>query len=83
MYGRNFDVLVDIRAMNNFFIKKATKYLNLKVGIERELIVFKAINSSMKALTRILRNMQVKIGSWFGKLDLRVIEMDDHAMVLG
>ena len=26
---------------------------------------------------------QVKVGSWFGKLDLRVVDMDDHSMVLG
>ena len=25
----------------------------------------------------------MKVGSWFGKLDLRVVDMDDHFMVLG
>lgn len=56
--------------------------MKLKARMERELSVFKAINSSMKALTSIQRDTQVEVGSWFRKLDLRVIEMDDHAMVL-
>lgn len=25
----------------------------------------------------------MRVGSWFGKLDLRVVDMDDHSMVLG
>lgn len=23
------------------------------------------------------------MGSWFGKLDLRIVDLDDHSMVLG
>jgi len=25
----------------------------------------------------------VRVGSWFGKLDLRIVDMDDHSMVMG
>ena len=25
----------------------------------------------------------MRVGSWFGKLDLRIVDLDDHSMVLG
>jgi len=37
----------------------------------------------MKAVTGVMENTQVRVGSWFGRLDLRVIDMDDHSIVLG
>jgi len=55
----------------------------LKDVIERDLSDFKVINSQMKVVTSILKDTQVKVGFWCKNLDLRVIEMDDHAMVLG
>jgi len=58
-------------------------YFGKKVEVERELSDFKAINSTMKVVTCVLKNTQATVGSWFGKLDLMVIDMDDHAMVLG
>jgi len=43
--------------------------------MEREWSAFKG------AIDGVLENTQVKVGSWFGKLDLRVVDMDDHSMV--
>ena len=51
--------------------------------MEREWSDFKAVNSTIRAVDGVLKNTQVKVGSWFGKLDLRVVDMDDHSMVLG
>lgn len=49
----------------------------------REWSAFKAINSTMKVVIGVMENTQVRVGSWFGKLDLRFIGLDDHSMVLG
>ena len=51
--------------------------------MEKELSAFKAVNSRMKAVTGVMKGTHVRVGSWFGKIDLRVIDMDDHSMVLG
>lgn len=50
MCARNFVVLVDTGATNIFLRKKTTKYLKLKVEMERELSAFNSINSSMKVV---------------------------------
>jgi len=28
-----------------------------------------------------MKSTHVRVGSWFGKIDLRVIDMDDHSMM--
>ena len=83
IHGKNFATLVDMGATHSFLSKKATSYFgNKKVEFKKELSAFKAINYGMEVVTYVLKNTQVRVGSWFGRLDLRVIEMDDHAMVL-
>ena len=47
----------------------------------RGLSAFKAVNSRMKAVTGVMKGTHVRVGSWFGKIDLRVIDMDDHSMM--
>lgn len=37
----------------------------------------------MKAVTSVMEKTLVRVGSWFGKLDLRILNLDDHSMVLG
>ena len=37
----------------------------------------------MKVVHRVMKNTHLRVGSWFGNMDLRFIDMDDHAMVLG
>ena len=51
--------------------------------MERGWSAFKAVNSTMKVVIGVMENTQVRVGSWFGKLDLRIMDMDDHSMVLG
>jgi len=37
----------------------------------------------MKVVTGVMENIQVRVGSWFRKLDLRIVDLNDHSMVLG
>lgn len=30
----------------------------------------------------VMKKTQVRVGSWFGKLELKIVDMDDHSMVL-
>jgi len=81
--GKRFAALVDTGATHSFLSKKAAKSFGKKAGMERELSAFKAVNSTMKVVIGVMKGTQMKVGSWFGKLDLRVVDMDDHSMVLG
>ena len=73
--GKRFAALVDTRATHSFLSRKATNSFAKKAKMEREWSAFKG------AIDGVLENTQVKVGSWFGKLDLRVVDMDDHSMV--
>jgi len=61
--------------------RKVAKFFGRKTKVEREWSAFKAVNSTIRAVDGVLKNTQVKVGEWFGKLDLRVVDMDDHSMV--
>ena len=83
MKGKRFVALVDTGATHSFLSRKEIKSFGKKAEVEREWSAFKAVNSTMKALTSVMENTQVRVGLWFGKLDLRIVDMDDHSMVLG
>jgi len=83
VHDKKFSTLVDTRATHSFLSRKAATSFGKKVKMERELSAFKSINSTMKVVAGVFKNTQVRVGSWFDKLDLRVTDMDVHAMVLG
>lgn len=82
VHGKNFSALIDTWATHSFLSRKAASSLRKrKASIEKELSAFKAVNSRMKAVTGVMKGTHVRVGSWFGKIDLRVIDMDDHSMM--
>jgi len=81
--GRKFVALVDMGATHSFLSRKAAKSFGKKTKMGKEWSAFKAINSTIRAVDGVLKDTQVRVGPWFGKLDLRVVDMDDHSMVLG
>ena len=85
VHGKKFSALIDTGATHSFLSRKAASSFEIKrkASMEKELSAFKAINSSMKAVNGVMKDTHVRVGSWFGKMDLRFIHMDDHAMVLG
>lgn len=83
VHGKNFSALVDTGATHSFPSRKEPKCFGKKVEVGRESSDFKVLKSTMKAMTGILKDTQVRVGSWFGKLDMRVTDLNDHTMVLG
>ena len=81
--GKKFAALVDTGATHSFLSRKAAKSFGKKTKMEREWSAFKAVNSTIRVVDGVLKNTKVKVGSWFGKFDLRVVDMDDNSMVLG
>jgi len=81
--GRKFAALVDTGATHSFLSRKAAKSFGKKTKMEKEWSAFKAVNSNNRVVDGVLKDTQIRVGSWFGKLDLRVVDMDDHSMVLG
>ena len=81
--GRKFAALIDTGATHSFLSRKVAKSFGKKIMMEKEWSAFKAVNSNIRAVDGVLKGTQIRVGSWFGKLDLRVVDMDDHSMVLG
>jgi len=82
-YGKIFAFLVDMGATHSFLSKKAAKSFGKKAKMKREWSAFKAVKSTTKVVLSVMQNTEVRVGSWFGKLDLRIVNLDDHSMVLG
>jgi len=83
MKGRKFAASIDRGATQSFLSRKAAKSFGKKMKMEKEWSSFKAVNSNIRTVDRVLKDTQIRVGLWFGKLDLRVVDMDDHSMVLG
>ena len=81
--GKRFAALVDTGTTHSFLSRKAAKSFGKKAKMGREWSAFEEVNSTMKVVTGVMENTQVRLGSWFGKLDLRIVDLDDHSMVLG
>lgn len=81
--GKRFIALVDMGATHSFLRRKAANSFGKKAKMEREWSAFKAVNFTMNVVTGVMKNTQVRVGSWFRKLNLRILDMDDHSMVLG
>jgi len=81
--AKRLAALIDTGATHSFVSRRTVRSFGKKTKMERESRAFKAVNSPIKAIDGLLKDAQVRVGSWFGRLDLRIVDMDDHSMVLG
>ncbi|KAH7843139.1 hypothetical protein Vadar_013087 [Vaccinium darrowii] len=79
--GKPTRALVDIGATHNFVSVEEAKRLGLKPTKEAGWL--KAVNSEAKPLLGVARGVDIRIGSWDGKIDLTVAPMDDFQVVVG
>jgi hypothetical protein len=45
--------------------------------------MFKVVNSIVKPTIGVVCSTPLKVGEWFGSLDLTVAPLDDHTIILG
>jgi hypothetical protein len=79
--GLKMETLVETGETHSFVSEQATKYLHHKPkSCTRTCKVLKSTSMSM---TGIVRSMPLRVGEWFGNMDLLVAPLEDHAMILG
>jgi hypothetical protein len=79
--GLKVVALVDTGATHNFVSEWTTTTLHRKP--EKSMAMFKVVNSIVKPITRVVHSAPLKVGEWFGSLDLTVAPLDDHTVILG
>lgn len=77
--GRKVLTLIDIGATHNFISKGMIKELGLKTEINISMI--KAVNSQVRQVESISRNIRVCLGEYESRMDF-VFEMDDFDLIV-
>lgn len=73
--------MIDTSATHNFMNEQKTKRLGLQLLTEVGTI--KAVNSGVRSIMGIAKDVPMKIGKWQGMLDFIVFPMNDFQIVLG
>ena len=63
VHGKNFVALVDTGATHRFLSRKAVTSFGKKAEMGKESSAFKALDSTMKAVTGNFKDTQVRVGS--------------------
>ncbi|GFZ18144.1 subtilisin-like serine endopeptidase family protein [Actinidia rufa] len=79
--GFNTRALIDTGASHNFIEVKETKRLGLQLKEEQGWI--KAVNTEVRPIYGVARDVRLHIGDWCGQVDFTVVPMDDYPIVLG
>lgn len=79
--GLKVAALVDTSATHNFVSEWIATTLHRKPKSSEA--TFKVVNSTMRPTTRVVCFAPLKVGEWFGSLDLMVVPLDDHSVILG
>jgi hypothetical protein len=79
--GHKVVTLVDMDSTHSFIGEWIAK--SLCYEIETSTCQYKAINFGVKQVNGLIHSSPVKMGDWFGNLDLVVVLLDDHVVILG
>ena len=79
--GRMVSALVDTGSTHNFVSNRVALELGLKTRINTGKV--KAVNSQVKQIEGIARDVPISLGEYEGRVDLTVIELDDFDLILG
>ncbi|KAL6143999.1 hypothetical protein ACLB2K_054694 [Fragaria x ananassa] len=73
--------LVDCGATHNFMTSEEARKLGVRVTKESGSV--KAVNTAAIPIVGVVRDVEVRIGAWKGRVDFTVVKMDDYGMVIG
>lgn len=79
--GKKAQVLIDTRAFQNFIKVDKVKRLGLSVEISDGWL--KIVNSMAKLLSGVVRDVELHLDIWRGKINFFVVTLNDFAIVLG
>ncbi|KAL6202217.1 hypothetical protein ACLB2K_025926 [Fragaria x ananassa] len=79
--GTTVHALVDCGATHNFMTSEEARKLGVRVTKESGSV--KAVNTAATPIVGVVRDVEVRIGAWKGRVDFTVVEMDDYGMVIG
>ena len=74
-------IMVDTGATHNFISKGEARKLGLK--LEKDSGCMKVVNSKAFTTAGVVKQVLVKLGSWQGRTNFLVAQMDDFDVVLG
>ncbi|XP_075110992.1 uncharacterized protein LOC107828618 [Nicotiana tabacum] len=79
--GKPIGAMIDTGANHNYLASTQAEHLGLVVGKGRGHV--KAINSPPQLVGGIAKELSVKLGSYEGKFNLRVVIIDDFELIVG
>ncbi|KAL6142524.1 hypothetical protein ACLB2K_060804 [Fragaria x ananassa] len=79
--GTTVHALVDCGATHNFMTSEEARKLGVRVTKESGSV--KAVNMAATPIVGVVRDVEVRIGAWKGRVDFTVVKMDDYGMVIG
>ena len=79
--GLRVSALVDTGSSHSLVSRKTI--VSLHSGMERSQAKFKAVNSAVRDVTGKICAAPIRVGRWHGKMDLKVVPLDDHSLILG
>ena len=72
--------MVDMDAIYNFIFKGEARKLGPK--LRNDSSHMKTVNFKVFTITRMAKQVSVKLGLWWGKLDFVVVQIDEFNVVL-
>ncbi|KAI3454911.1 hypothetical protein Pfo_011574 [Paulownia fortunei] len=79
--GKSTRSLVDTGATHNFIIKEEANRLGLRWRKGEGWL--KMVNAKAQPLNGVVKNVELRLGTWKGQVDFSVAPMDDFKVVLG
>ncbi|OAY65869.1 Endo-1,4-beta-xylanase A [Ananas comosus] len=79
--GRTTRAMIDTGATHNFVAEAEAKRLGLT--LEKDARRIKAVNSELRPIAGVAKDVEIAIGPWRGKANLTVGPLDDFGVILG
>jgi predicted aspartyl protease len=79
--GVKVAALVDTNVTHSFVTERTAT--SLHCNPKTSMVTFNVVNSAVKPMVGVVRSAPLRVEIYFGSLDLTLVQLDDHAMILG